>query len=158
MQPVAFVMLDKMPLTQNGKIDRQALPAPEGTRPEMDQAYEQPRTVVEERLAQIWSEVLRLEQLGVHDNFFELGGNSLSGTKMTARVRDRFQVKLTLRNLFESPTMAELSALIVALQATTEAVCPEPVTSLQTSFDQLLSSVDYLPEAELDSLLDELLA
>ncbi len=158
MQPAAFVMLDKMPLTTNGKIDRHALPGPDATRPEMDQAYEQPRTVVEERLAQVWSEVLRLKHLGVHDNFFELGGSSLLGTKMTARVRERFQVQLTLRNLFESPTIAELSALIVARQSTTEVVCPEPVAAPRMRVDQLLSSVDHLPEAEVESLLEELLA
>ena len=158
MQPAAFVMLDKMPLTPNGKIDRHALPAPDTTRPEMDQAYEQPRTITEEQLAQIWSEVLRIEHLGVYDNFFDLGGNSLLATKMTARVRDRFQVELTLRNLFESPTIAQLSALIVARQATPEAVRPEAVAAPRTSVDQLLSNVDHLPEAEIDSLLEELLA
>ena len=158
MQPAAFVMLDKIPLTANGKIDRRALPAPSETRPEMDQEYEQPRTPAEEQLAQIWSEVLKLEQLGIHDNFFDLGGNSLLGTKMAARVRDRFQVELTLRNLFESPTIAQLSALIGVRQAGPEVIRPEVSAALQTSVDQLLSRVDHLPEAEVDSLLDKLLA
>ena len=158
MQPAAFVMLDKMPLTANGKVDRRALPAPDGTRPEMDQTYEQPRTPAEGQLAQIWSEVLRLDRPGVHDNFFDLGGNSLLGTKMTARVRDRFQVELTLRNLFESPTIAQLSELIAVRQAGPEVVRPEVSAALGTSVDQLLSRVDHLPEAEVDSLLEQLLA
>jgi aryl carrier-like protein len=158
MQPAVFVMLDKMPLTVNGKIDRRALPAPGSTRPEMDQAYEQPRSPAEEQLAQIWSEVLRLERLGVHDNFFDLGGNSLLGTKMTARIRDRFHVELTLRNLFESPTIAQLCALIDVRRAGPETVRPEVSAALRTSVDQLLSSVDHLPEAEVDSLLEKLLA
>ena len=77
---------------------------------------------------------------------------------MTARVRDRFQVELTLRNLFELPTIAQLSTLIVARQATPEAVRPETVAAPRTSVGQLLSNVDHLPETEVDSLLEELLA
>jgi len=80
------------------------------------------------------------------------------GTKMTARIRDRFQVELTLRNLFESPTIAELSGLIAVRQARPEVVRPEAGAPLRTSVDQLLSRVDHLPDAEVDSLLEELLA
>jgi acyl-coenzyme A synthetase/AMP-(fatty) acid ligase len=158
MQPAAFVMLDRVPLTANGKIDRRALPAPDRTRPEMDHAYEQPRTIVEEQLAEIWSEVLGLDHPGIHDNFFDLGGNSLLGTKMMARVRDRCQVELTLRNVFEAPTIAGLATLISARRKTPEAVNSETVGAPLANVNQLLTRVDDLPEAEVDSLLDELLA
>ncbi|MCJ9736513.1 phosphopantetheine-binding protein, partial [Bradyrhizobium sp. PRIMUS42] len=96
MLPSAFVRLDAMPLTPNGKTDRRALPAPEGDA-YAQQAYQAPRNATEEGLAQIWCEVLGLERVGVHDNFFELGGHSLLATRLTARVRDRLGVDLPLR-------------------------------------------------------------
>lgn len=112
MVPAVFVLLDVLPLTPNGKVDRRALPAPEGGRSELERAFVAPCTPVEVELAEIWAEVLGLKRVGVHDNFFELGGDSLSATRVISRVRDALQVEVSLRGLFEQPTIAELAMLI----------------------------------------------
>jgi acyl carrier protein len=112
MVPSAFVMLDAFPLTPNGKVDRRALPAPDLTRPEIEEPFVAPRSHVEEVLAQIWADVLRLEQVGIHDNFFELGGHSLLATQVVSRVRDAFQVELSLPSFFEAPRVETLSKII----------------------------------------------
>ena len=109
MVPSAFVLLDALPLTLNGKLDRRMLPAPDQTRPDLDEAFIGPRTPVEETIAGIWGEVLKVERVGVHDNFFELGGHSLLATQVIARVRAAFEVELALRALFEAPTVAGLA-------------------------------------------------
>jgi amino acid adenylation domain-containing protein len=110
MVPSAFVTLDALPLTPNGKVDRRALPAPEG-RPEVT-AFVAPRTPIEEAVAAIWCELLRLDRVGVHDNFFELGGHSLLATRVIARLREVLEVELPLRALFQRPTIAELAVRI----------------------------------------------
>jgi len=112
MVPSAFVALDALPLTPNGKVDRRALPAPQGTRPELEGTYVAPRTSKEKALAEIWSTVLKVEQVGIHDNFFELGGHSLLATQIVSRLRKVFQVELPLRQLFEAPTVAGLATRI----------------------------------------------
>jgi len=107
MIPSAFVMLAAFPLTPNGKIDRRALPKP--NLQEIENTFIAPRTETEIKLAQLWSEVLDVEKVGIHDNFFELGGNSLLTTKLILKIRADFQVNLPLRVLFESPTVASLA-------------------------------------------------
>ncbi|HEV2754809.1 MAG TPA: amino acid adenylation domain-containing protein, partial [Actinomycetota bacterium] len=114
MVPAHFVVLDELPLTPAGKLDRAALPAPEG-RPELEAAYAAPRTPAEEVLAEIWCEVLRLERVGIHDNFFELGGDSILSIQIVGRARDAFAVDLPLRALFDMPTIAALEAEIERL-------------------------------------------
>jgi amino acid adenylation domain-containing protein len=116
MVPSAFMFLDTLPLTANGKIDRRNLPGPDQSRPEQESSFVAPRTPVEELLAQIWTEVLKLEQVGVHDNFFELGGHSLLLTQVASRIQRTFLVLLPLRILFDAPTIADLSAAIAAAQ------------------------------------------
>jgi acyl carrier protein len=109
MAPSAFVLLDKLPLTSNGKIDRKALPAPDQTRPEFEQCYVPPRSPIEEMLAAIWQEVLNIDRIGIHDNFFELGGHSLLAivlcTKIEAKIGKPIQVEL----IFQFPTVNSLS-------------------------------------------------
>jgi acyl carrier protein len=107
-----FVKLEKIPLTLNGKVDRNALPMPDNSRPELDGAFVAPRSHTERRLAEIWAEVLDLDSVGVYDNFFDLGGHSLAATRVVARVYQRFQLEIPLQALFESPTVAEMAAVI----------------------------------------------
>lgn len=113
MMPSAFVFLDTLPLTPNGKVNRRALPVPETTRPELERVYVAPRTALEETVTTCWEEVLGLERVGIHDDFFELGGHSLLATQIVGRLREIFPIELPLRTLFESPTVAGLSARIL---------------------------------------------
>ena len=112
MVPVVFVVLEKLPLTLNGKVDRNALPVPNRIRPEIEAAFVAPRDRTEEILASIWSEVLGLEPIGIQDNLFELGGHSLIATQILSRVRDVFQVSLAFPNFLENPTIANLSQFV----------------------------------------------
>ena len=113
MVPSGFVFLDALPLTPNGKVDRKALPAPDQSRPELEQSVVAPRTPIEEIIAEIWAEVLKLGKVGIHDNFFDLGGHSLLATQIISRVRDAFQMDIPLRTLFEKPTVEELAIAIM---------------------------------------------
>ena len=106
MVPSAFVFLDSLPLTPNGKVDRQALPAPTSARPELAETFAAAHTPTEEVLAGLWTELLGVEQVGIHDNFFDLGGHSLLATQVISRVRELFHVEIALRQLFETPTVA----------------------------------------------------
>jgi hypothetical protein len=109
MVPAAFVELERIPLTPNGKVDRRSLPAPGSERSEPEQEYVAPRTPTEEVLAGIWAEVLGLEKVGVHDDFFKIGGHSLLGTRLLGRVREAFAVDLQLHAVFEKPTVESLA-------------------------------------------------
>ena len=110
MVPSAFVILDRFPLTPNGKVDRKALPQPEQAG--ATTGFVPPTTPAEVALANIWGEVLGLKQVGVHDNFFELGGHSLLATRAASRASAFFHVDLPLRTLFEHPTLAGLAGQI----------------------------------------------
>jgi amino acid adenylation domain-containing protein len=114
MMPAAFVLLEAMPLTANGKLDRRALPAYAGVTFGSRDSYVAPRTPVEESLAAIWAEVLKLPRVGVEDNFFEIGGQSLLATQVVSRVRDAFAVELPVRSLFQQPDLAGLAQAVEA--------------------------------------------
>jgi hypothetical protein len=111
MVPAAVVVLAKLPLTANGKLDRQALPSPEAAAAQ-SRLYEPPQTEIEHTLAAIWEQVLRRERIGRLDNFFEIGGHSLLATQIISRVRDRFGASLAVRALFDNPTIASFSILL----------------------------------------------
>jgi amino acid adenylation domain-containing protein len=115
MLPAAFVKLDGLPLKANGKVDRSALPEPEWERA-LDILYVAPRTPTEKQLAGIWSDVLGIQEVGVHDDFFELGGHSLLAAQLVSRVTDSLQVGLPLRKLFDAPTIADIAEHVETLQ------------------------------------------
>ncbi len=115
MVPPAFVVLEALPLTPSGKVDRRGLPAPDAAAGE---AYVAPRTPTEEVLAQIYGEVLRVERVGVRDDFFALGGHSLLATQVVSRVRRVLGVEVPLRAVFAAPTVAALAARVEELRAT----------------------------------------
>jgi len=116
MIPSAFVLLDHLPVTPSGKVDRNALPAPGPSRPRLENPYVAPRTPVQEALAEIWAQVLGLNQVGIYDNFFELGGHSLLATKIISRVINTLLVKVPLRSLFQAATVANMAVVIVQNQ------------------------------------------
>ncbi|MCP4663291.1 MAG: amino acid adenylation domain-containing protein [bacterium] len=112
MVPAAFVVLDELPRTPSGKVDRRSLPVPEEDRTEEDVGYVAPRDETEEVVAEIFAEVLGVERVGVTDNFFELGGHSLLATRLITRVRNAFEVDLPVRDFFAAPTVARLAVVI----------------------------------------------
>lgn len=113
MMPAAFVLLDALPLTPNGKLDRLALPVPERAGNRGEDRFVAPRSPVEEVLAEIWAEVLRIDRVGVHDNFFDLGGHSLLATQIVSRIQETFQTKFPLRKILEEPTVADAATALL---------------------------------------------
>ena len=120
MIPAAFVVLDKLPLNNIGKVDRKQLPAPETSRPSLAETYVAPRTETERILAGIWSEVLSVKQVGIHDNFFELGGDSILSLQIVARAHQA-GLQLTATQLFYHQTIAGLAAVAESAQQLTAA-------------------------------------
>jgi amino acid adenylation domain-containing protein len=113
MVPAAFVVLDALPLTANGKLDRRALPAPEQHSLHTGGgAYVAPRNQAEEAVTDIWVRILRTERIGVHDNFFELGGNSLLALRLVAAVKEQFDIDLPVRTVFDMPSVAQLATAV----------------------------------------------
>ncbi|HEY0371666.1 MAG TPA: amino acid adenylation domain-containing protein, partial [Thermoanaerobaculia bacterium] len=118
MVPGAFVQLESLPLTTNGKLDRKALPAPEATSL-VTREYEAPQGETEQKLAAIWQELLRIDQVGRHDRFFELGGHSLLAMQLTSHLRAAFGVELPLRQIFASPTLSAMAEVVRAAGTST---------------------------------------
>ena len=112
MIPAAFIRLDAMPLTPNGKTDRLRLPAPSRERPPLASKYTPPSTAVEKALLDIWSEVLAIDDIGMHDDFFELGGDSLAAARVVGRMQRNFNIELPFTAIYEAPTAAELAKAI----------------------------------------------
>jgi acyl carrier protein len=108
MIPSAFVCMDAIPQTPNGKTDRLRLPHPSHKRPTLDVSYAPPGTTLEKDLSRIWSDVLAINGVGVHDNFFDLGGDSLRATKVAVRIFKKLKVEVPLKTLFQAPTIAQL--------------------------------------------------
>jgi acyl carrier protein len=115
MVPAMFVVLPDLPITPNGKIDREALPLPDVNNILTDEIYRSPGNVIEEKLSALVANLLGVSKVGMDDNFFLIGGHSLFGTQLIARIRDNFGVKLPLRSVFESPTPALLAEQIERL-------------------------------------------
>ena len=140
MVPSAFVVLDAFPRTPSGKIDRLALPAPEGAGG-LD--YVAPRTPTEEAVAAIWASVLGLDRVGVKDDFFAIGGHSLLATQIVAQIRSDFSINLPVHALFSSPTVEALSKQIVELME----------TGADADTEDLLAELEGLSDEEAQYLL-----
>lgn len=154
MIPAAFVFLDEFPLLPNGKLDRAALlNARPKMPPSLSQENDEERSKVEEKLAKIWAEVLRLANLGIHDNFFALGGHSLLASQVVSRVRDAFGVDLPLSQIFESPTVSSLALNVQDLLKKSSRL-----TGLLDESERLrlVDNIDNLSEEEIDALVLEL--
>jgi acyl-coenzyme A synthetase/AMP-(fatty) acid ligase/acyl carrier protein len=159
MIPVTFVIMEALPLTNSGKIDRRALAALETKDSQITQQYEAPRDATEAKLAEIWAAVLRLERVGIRENFFELGGHSLLATQLISRVRNAFKVELPLRRLFESPTVAELASVLLEFDKPSKNGATNTIIRDRTGeAEDLLTRVDKLTDEDVDSLLRQTLA
>jgi len=143
MVPTSFVVLDALPLTTTGKVDRNALPTDQiGV--EANENYLAPQTPLEQVLAGIFSQILSLERVGVNDSFFDLGGHSLLATQILSRVRETFQLELPLRKLFKAPSVAGLAASILEDEAERERV---------ERTAEILLKLAILSDEEVDDLL-----
>ncbi len=159
MVPSAILFLPSLPVTSNGKLDREALPSPESFQEEKtDAPVILPRNQTEEILASLWCELLGRNKVGIFDNFFELGGHSLIATQILARVRDRFQIDVPLGALFEMPTIATLGVAIDRGEYR-----PRPIRAI-SKFQQMESDMDLmkqmsgLSDEEIGELLKEIQA
>lgn len=127
MVPNVFIPLTALPMTQNGKLDRRALPAPDFISAEADESYVAPTTPTEEVVANICAEVLSLKQLGLHENLFDVGCHSLLATKIVSRLRDAFQSELSLLHVFQTPTVAGLTRAVETDQGAEQYIDAPPL-------------------------------
>ena len=139
MMPSAFVVMDALPLSPNGKVDRNLLPMPGLSLGSREETYVEPRTALERILAAVWSETIGVERVGVQDNFFELGGHSLLATQVLARVQEDFQVDLPLRIMFEGMTVEQMAQAVLENEA---------VPGQSEKIAQALLKIESMSEAE----------
>lgn len=142
MIPSYFIELEKIPLTPNGKVDRKALPNYKKSINVKTQ-YIPPQNEIEEKVSNIWKDILSLDEISIHDNFFELGGDSLKVTKIVDRVYKEFNVKIPLRNLFDDPTVAKLAELI------------QQKNSQKSTMEKILQEIEGLSDEEIQEVLLE---
>ena len=126
MVPAAYVRLESLPLTANGKLDRKALPAPDGTAV-VQRAYEAPQNEIEQTIAAVWCDLLGLARVGRHDDFFELGGHSLLAVRLMTRLQHALGVELALVMVFAQSTLAELATAIGAALTSTQTAALSPM-------------------------------
>jgi len=126
--PSAWVAIAELPRTASGKVDRKALPAPDGSRPDTGREFVEPKTPTEAALAEIWAEVLGLDRVGTDDSFFELGGHSLLATQVVSRTRERLGVEVPLRAVFEDLTVERLGRRVDRTREAPRGTGPAPIT------------------------------
>ena len=146
MLPSAFVLMDALPRTFSGKVDRSLLPAPGHKRLGLGRSFLAPRTPVETELAAIWSQVLGIPEIGIRDNFFESGGHSLLATQLMSKIRTAFGIDLPLRALFNKPTVEGLSLVVTQMQLEQEN---------QQELEHLISEIAHLSAEDLQGALNE---
>ena len=144
MVPTVFSLLSELPLTATGRVDRRVLPNPPERRPNLNTPFVEPGTKVEHIITRIWAEILSLEEIGLNDNFFDLGGHSLGAMRVVSQVVKQFQIDMPLKSLFESPTVAEMAAIITQNQA-------KPASDAELT--QMLREVQALTEEEAKNVL-----
>ncbi|PYS67942.1 MAG: hypothetical protein DMF73_18020, partial [Acidobacteria bacterium] len=143
MIPSHFIMLEELPLTPSGKLDRRALLQTENSRPELAERYVAPRTEAEKVLAEIWSELLRVERVGIYDDFFKLGGHSLLITRILIRVQTILHVNLPMRVILESPTIAGMAHAIELTRSGAEGANFEPSSVVDLKAEAVLDQDVY---------------
>jgi thioesterase domain-containing protein/acyl carrier protein len=138
MVPTSIVFMERFPLTENGKLDRRALPeaTQEEERPNTERPFVPPVSETEKQLAEIWKDILRLPEIGLDDNFFDIGGTSLHGLRLFTRIRQEFRVALPLGTLFRAPTLQNLAALIESNSNASRGKS-SPITCIQPAGDEL---------------------
>lgn len=152
MIPSVYMLIDSIPLTANGKIDRKLLPKPDIFRLSNHTEFIAPQTDIEKTIAKIWQKLLNLDKVGIYDNFFDLGGNSFLATQILAQMRQTFQADLKIRQFFETPRIADLALLI------TEKNNIEKIDQIQRlSSPDLLDDTSQLSEEEVEMLLESIL-
>jgi surfactin family lipopeptide synthetase C len=144
--PSAFVMMESFPLMPNGKVDRQALPVPDKSQILSEVSFAPPQTSTQKILSKLWADLLGLERVGIYDNFFDLGGHSLLATQLISRLREVFAIEFPLRSIFDNPTIAELSELLLIKQL-------EQVES--DTLEQILTEVNSLSDDKISKQLAE---
>ncbi|MFL9951482.1 phosphopantetheine-binding protein, partial [Paraburkholderia agricolaris] len=139
MVPSAIVVLDTLPLSPNGKVDRKALPAPEqGAIADRAATYEPPQNPTERAIVAIWQDILGIERIGRHDNFFELGGHSLLTMKAQRAIFRDLQTDIPLASLFLKPTLHEIAAECEALHANAQREQDDNVREMKSLLDELM--------------------
>ena len=158
MVPSAIVEMEAIPVTAHGKLDRRALPRPERV---CEDEYVEPRTETEKKLAQLWAEVLKAGNVGLHDNFFDLGGHSLLAMQLISRVREAFRVEISVGTLLlEAPTLSAMAAAVERLLAASPAqpVMPERIEARPrkpVDVAGTMARIDELSEEEVSKLLEQ---
>ena len=148
MIPRRIVTLEALPLSANGKVDRNDLPIP-ATAPATE--YQPPHTEMEREIVSLWQEVLEIPKVGMQDDFFQLGGNSLQAIRLLTQLREKFAVEVTMAQLFDAQSPVAQSMLVASLQQ-----APADSTTIER-VDRSSQSLDELSDAEVDQKLRELL-
>ncbi|WP_176560098.1 non-ribosomal peptide synthase/polyketide synthase [Brevibacillus dissolubilis] len=133
MVPSAFVIMDSLPLTPNGKVDRKALPVPDYSTPGLDGAFIEPTTLIEKQMAEIWKQVLGVEQIGVHDNFFELGGDSILCIQIVSKAKQS-GLLITPKHVFDHQTIAELAVTVQTVEEKPQVLAEQSVVTGEVPF------------------------
>ncbi|WP_445635085.1 Amino acid adenylation domain-containing protein [Nostoc sp. DSM 114161] len=152
MIPSAFVLLDELPMTTNGKIDRRALPIPKYFQTQQKN-YIPPRTPLEKQLTEIWSQLLGIEPVGIYDNFDELGGHSLQTIQLIAELQEVFQLNITLENFLQTPTVAGIAQTIETLRQNQSLTLPSKFLNTKILLDSSIHPQNTLAEPVLDIFL-----
>jgi amino acid adenylation domain-containing protein/thioester reductase-like protein len=141
MIPSVFVLVDQLPLTPSGKVDRRALPEPTQSRPASSQEFVAPQTPTEETLASIWSQTLEVEPIGIHDNFFDFGGDSLRAIQAVFRIRETLKVNLPTVALFDAQTIANLAAIVDSTLRSQSTATSDDITVAELKAETVLDPI-----------------